>query len=240
MFGIFRSRAKPAVLPEGYLSEVSDDMHACARLHALLRAEDEDSPSKVVSLLGGCFLSWASNKVANDWDFYLPISRKMSMVKRGYVFNDKLWRDVRDGGYGGKVVTEGWSVTSKPVIGREQIILVKDALAENAWTDFDYQHCMLGIDNDLDIVEAGLPTIATASLIKNPESNRHRAEKELRRKTRDKVVFGAGKEGRQKVEDTMQLYKTFLIKAIKAQDSMPKMGRRNPAYEGFMRALELR
>ncbi len=241
MFGIFRGREKKP-LPEGYSVEVADDMRACARLHAHLRKGDENLPlSGVVSLLGGCFLSWASGRVANDWDFYLPMFREAAMRKQGWVFvqdSDK-YPVIVSHGYGHRVVSDGWKVTEKPVVGREQLILLKDDVAENAWADFDYQHCMLGIDSDLDIVSAGLTTIATGTFIKNPDAPRHRDEKKLKKKVKDKPVFGGGTKGRERVEETLSLYKYLLEKAIAEQEDC-SCGQKHPAYEGFMKALDLR
>lgn len=205
--------AKPAI-PTEYTPEVAADMLACAKLHAKM------SPA---SLLGGAILSWASGQKANDWDLYVSDSMADVLRETGYTFMKE--KNVKDDGYGKKVVY-GWIVTEKPVFGSEQMILIPERELDDIWKTFDYFHCMLGVDRYNEVVKHGLLYVANGTLQPNRDGcKRVRSSAEIRKKLEGKIAFGAGQAGQDRVLLTLELYKSIL------EDEMAEQGTKHEQRE---------
>ncbi len=142
------------------------------------------------SLLGGCWTSWMSDLVANDWDFFADAIHQPAFEQLGYSFHDAA-----ASGYVRKknVTVNDWVVSRSPVLGREQVILV--GLGNNlVWCSFDYQHAMLGIEgHGWEEISVGLDAIWQKRLVKNYHGNvkNYRTSFDIQKKMEARWIWGA-------------------------------------------------
>lgn len=193
------------------------DMHAALRLHKkLLYIQHShvnglfrgtvDTPQ--VSLLGGCWLSWASAQPANDWDFFISQNWQSVFEQHGWQFSTLKRRRERFG-YHRQKSKENWLI-SESGKNSAQIILVPEV--KDVWQSFDYQHCMLGIEAKYGetstlVNNAGL-TVAYGQL--RPNGSEIRSENDIRKKLADKPIFGSGLDAVTKLHQLLVMYCTTL------------------------------